>query len=84
VIVLLVVGPEHAGFVTVKRLRLAIAFQARPGCFEVAESRFRGGEMQIHEPAGRIIHVHQNRAGRRAVFKPAMVAAIDLDQFANA
>jgi hypothetical protein len=84
VIVLLAVDPKYASLVAVKRLRFAMAFQVSPGRFEIAEGRFRVGEMQDHEPAGRVVDVDQQRAGWRAVFKPAMVAAIDLDQFADA
>jgi hypothetical protein len=40
--------------------------------------------MQVHEPAGGIINVHRQRTDRRPAFKPAVVAAIDLDQFADA
>ena len=83
VIVLLVIVAEHAGLVAVECLRLAVAFQVRPACFEIAESRFREGEMQVHKPTGGMVDVEQKRAARRPVFKPAVIAVIDLDQFAH-
>src|SRR5512133_3134000 len=39
--------------------------------------------MQVHEPAGGVVDVDQERAGGRPILEPAVVAAIDLDQFAH-
>lgn len=44
------------------------------------EGRFARGEMHPHQPTGRIIHVHQQRALRGGVFEPAMLTPVDLDQ----
>ncbi len=39
--------------------------------------------MQAHQPARRVVDVHQQRTRRRAFLEPAMVAAVDLDQLAQ-
>ena len=38
----------------------------------------------MHQPARRVVDKHQQGALRPAVFEPPMLAAVDLDQFANA
>jgi hypothetical protein len=55
-----------------------------PGRLEIAEGRLGRGEVQGHQAAGRIVDEHQQRAGRRALLEPAVIAAIDLDQLAQA
>lgn len=78
----LVVTAEHAGFVAVEGQRLSMPLQVGAGGGEVAEGRFGFGEMQVHQLAGCIINEDQQRAGRSTILEPAMIAAIDLDQFA--
>ncbi|RKF33374.1 hypothetical protein BCY88_09945 [Paraburkholderia fungorum] len=36
--------------------------------------------MQRHQPAGRVVDEHQQRARRRAFLKPPVIAAVNLDQ----
>jgi hypothetical protein len=38
---------------------------------------------QSHQAAGRVANKYRQRAGRRALFKPAVITAIDLDQLAR-
>lgn len=78
----LMVTAEHAGFVAVEGQRLSMPLQVGAGGGEVAEGRFGLGEMQVHQLAGCIINEDQQRAGRSTILEPAMIAAIDLDQFA--
>ena len=40
--------------------------------------------MQLHQPAGRVVDEDEQRARRAAVFEPGVVAAIDLDELAQA
>jgi len=40
--------------------------------------------VELHQAAGRVINVDQQRAGRTTFLKPAVVAAVDLYQLANA
>ncbi|CAG9199945.1 hypothetical protein BVI1335_150020 [Burkholderia vietnamiensis] len=75
---------KYAGFVAVKRYRLAVALDVCPRRLEVAEGRFGLREVQHHQPARRIVDVHQQHAGLRPFLEPPMVAAIDLDQLAQA
>ncbi len=51
---------------------------------EVREGRLRRHEVQLHEPARRVIDVDQQRARLGPVLEPSVVAAIDLDQLADA
>jgi hypothetical protein len=59
----------------------AMLLDIRARRLEVTERRFACREMQRHQPAGRIVDIHQQRAGRRTVLEPAVIAAIDLHQF---
>jgi hypothetical protein len=72
---------EHARAVAVESDWLAVRLKVAPHRHEVAEGRFARGEVQGHQPAGRVIHIHQQRTGRRPVLEPAMIAAVDLHQF---
>src|SRR3954465_6669268 len=51
---------------------------------EIRERRLALDELQMHQPAGRVIDEHQQRALRPAILKPPMLAAVDLNQLANA
>jgi len=51
---------------------------------EVVERRFGAREVQLHQAAGRVVDVHQQRAARATVLEPLVVAAIDLHQLAEA
>ncbi|MCY1301281.1 hypothetical protein D9M70_508840 [compost metagenome] len=61
---------------------MALNVGARGG--EVRRRRLAGHKQQLHQPPGRVIDVDQQRARRRPVLEPAVVAAIDLDQLAEA
>ena len=74
---------KHGGLVTVKCLWPAVALQVGTGGLEIAAGRFRIREVQMHQPAGGVIDIDHQGAGRPAVLEPRMVAAIDLDQLAN-
>jgi hypothetical protein len=40
--------------------------------------------VQLHQPAGGVVDEHQQRAHRSPVLEPGVVAAIDLDELAQA
>ena len=42
------------------------------------------GQTARVQPAGGVVDIDQRRAGRRPVFNPTMVAAVNLDQLAQA
>jgi len=42
------------------------------------------GEPQLHQPTRGVVDEHQQRAGRPPILEPAMLAAVDLDEFAKA
>ena len=42
---------------------------------EVAEDRFGLREVQHHQSDRRVVHIHQQRAGRRPFLEPSMIAA---------
>ena len=64
---LLVVAPEDTGLVAVERQRLTVTLQIAPGGFKIGESGLRTDEQKLHQPAGRIINVHEQRAGRTTI-----------------
>jgi len=78
-----VVDPEDGVLVAVKRHRLAVQLDVPARGFKVAEGRLGIREVQVHQPARGVINEDQQGAGRPPVFKPAMVAAINLDEFAD-
>src|SRR4051812_44943595 len=51
---------------------------------EIRERRLALDELQMHQPARRVIDKHQQGALRPAILKPPMLAAVDLNQLANA
>src|SRR5262249_46846402 len=81
---ILAVHPKDAVLVAVERHRLAMLLEIGAGCPEVIKRRFRGDEPQLHQPARRVIHKSQQRAGRAASLKPGVPAAADLPQPAPA
>ncbi|MBP0625407.1 hypothetical protein J8I82_37065 [Cupriavidus sp. LEh25] len=64
--------------------RLAVALQIGPRRRKVCECGFRMSEAQFHDPAGGVVDIDQQRAGWGTLLKPAVIAAVDLDQFAIA
>jgi hypothetical protein len=47
---------------------------------EVALRALAEHEAKLHQPARRVVDKHQKRAGLATSLKPAMFAAVDLDQ----
>ena len=78
---LLVVDPEDAGLVAVERQRLTVTFQITAGGFKIGESGFRTDVQKLHQPARRIINVNEQCARRTTILEPAMLTAINLDEF---
>ncbi|CAB5291688.1 hypothetical protein IST455A_04270 [Burkholderia multivorans] len=78
------VARRYAGFERPRGTWLAVALEVRACRLEVAERRLGRGEVQLHQPAGRVVDVHQQRALRRPILEPRMLAAVDLDQLAQA
>ena len=50
---------------------------------EIAVRALAARELQMHQPAGRIVNEDQQRAGITPVLKPTVVAAINLDQLSE-
>src|ERR1700726_5232683 len=50
---------------------------------EIGKRALRWHKAKLHQSAGGVIDEHQKRAGRRPIFEPAMVRAVDLDQLAE-
>src|SRR3954449_8352040 len=51
---------------------------------EIRERRLALDELQMHQSAGGVIDEHQQGALRPAILKPPMLAAVDLNQLADA
>lgn len=54
------------------------------GGFKIGESGLRTDEQKLHQPARRIINVNEQCAGRTTLLEPAMLTAINLDEFSGA
>src|SRR5215217_8942938 len=80
---ILLADPEDGMLVGGERDRLAMRLQRAPEHLKIREGAFRRHKAQRHQAAGRIVHEHQKSAGRTAVFEPAVLAAVDLDQLAQ-
>ena len=70
--------------VAVERDRLAPGLQIGTGRMEIGEGRLALDELQVHQPAGRVVDEHQQGALGTPILEPPMLAAIDLHQFADA
>ena len=51
---------------------------------EIGKGRLALDKLQVHQPTRRIVDEHEQRALRTAILKPPVLAAVDLDQLANA
>src|SRR5215475_4669290 len=78
------VDPKHSMLVGVERYRLAVPLQIGARRLEIIERRLRLHELQMHQPARRIVDVNEQRTLRPARLKPPMPRAVDLDQLPNA
>jgi hypothetical protein len=76
---LFIIDPEYTVLITLKGLRFAILLNISARGIVISESRFRIREMQVHDAAGSIVNEYEERASRAAVFKPTVIAAVDLD-----
>jgi hypothetical protein len=75
---------ENAGLVAVKRHWLAVAREILTRGFKISKCRLCTGEQNVHQSTGRIINLDQCGARRRSIFKPSVLAAINLYQLAHA
>lgn len=73
----------NTGFITVQRQRLAMLINIMACGFEVRKRGLRFDEQKLHDFTGCIINVDQCGTGWSSAFKPVMIAAIDLYQFAR-
>ena len=86
------VDAKDAMFVAVERDRFAPGLKVRPDRMKIgqepAPGSNRGGlaldELEVHQPAGRVVNKDKQCALRAAVLEPPMLAAVDLHQFADA
>src|ERR1041384_7259320 len=80
----LVIDAKDSVLVAVEGDRFAPGLQIGPGRMEIRERRLALDKPQMHQPARRIVDKHQQRALRPAILKPPMLAAVDLNQLADA
>ncbi|CQT89970.1 Uncharacterised protein [Salmonella enterica subsp. enterica serovar Typhi] len=76
-----IVDPEDTGFVAIERQWLTMHFNIAPCRFKIGESRFRFYETKLHQTTGGVINVNQCCTLGSPVFKPVMVAAVNLYEF---
>ena len=80
----LMVDAKDPVLVAVESDRLAPGLQIGAGGMEIGECRLALDELQVHQPAGRVVDEDEQRTLRAAVLEPPMLAAVDLHQFADA
>src|SRR5277367_4144381 len=75
-----VIDPKDAVLVAVERYQFAMRLEILAGRPEVVEGRFRLDELQMHQAAGGVVDIDQQRALRTAALEPPMLGAVDLHQ----
>src|SRR5450759_2786510 len=80
---ILLVDPEHTVLVGVERHRFAMALKISSCRCKIIEGALALDELQMHQPAGRIVNVDEQGALRPTGFEPPVLRAIDLDQFTH-
>jgi hypothetical protein len=70
--------------VAVERERLTVCIEILARSLEVVEGRFRLDELQVHQAAGGVVDIDQQRALRTAVLEPPVLGTVDLHQFTEA
>jgi len=70
--------------VAVERDRLTVCLEVFARSLEVVEGRFRLDELQVHQAAGGVVDIDQQRALRTAVLKPPVLGAVDLHKLTQA
>ena len=83
---------EDGVLVGVERDRTAVHFQVGAQCCEIGSCALARDEVELHQPPRGVVRVrtracdvdeHQQRARITAVLEPAVLAAVDLHQFAE-
>src|SRR5215471_15991190 len=77
------IDPEDPVLVAVEGDRLAPGLQIGAGRMEIGKGRLALDKLQMHQSAGRVVDKHQQGALRPTILEPPMLAAVDLNQFAN-
>src|SRR3989449_6204095 len=78
------VDVEDTQPVAIERHGLAVTLEVAPGRVEVIERGLGVREAEFHEAAGGVVDVDQQRAVRATILEPGVLAAIELDELAEA
>src|SRR3989454_1175418 len=70
--------------IAVERHGLAVTLEVTPGRVEVIERGLGVRKAELHEAAGGVVDVDQQRAARATILEPSVLAAIELDELAEA
>src|SRR5512132_4002928 len=70
--------------VAVEGDRLSPGFEVGAGGIEISKGRLALDKLEVHQAIGRVVNEHEQRALRPAILKPPVLAAVNLDQLANA
>ena len=70
--------------VAVEGDRLSPGFEVGAGGSEISKGRLTLDKLEVHQATGRVVNEHEQRALRPAILKPPVLAAVNLDQLANA
>src|SRR5512133_3566068 len=78
------VDTKHPMLVAVEGDRLSPSFEVGAGGSEISKGRLTLDKLEVHQATGRVANEHEQRALRPAILKPPVLAAVNLDQLANA
>ncbi|WP_375178121.1 hypothetical protein, partial [Sphingobium yanoikuyae] len=76
--------PKNCVLVGIESHRLAVPLDILARSLHVGKSALALDHLEMHQFAGRVVNVDEQRAARTAILEPFMIRAVDLDQFATA
>nr|AKZ60980.1 orf4 [Escherichia coli] len=79
----LIIDSEYAGFIAVEDHRFTVFLDIATCSFKIGKCGLRFHKQQVHQATGGIVNIDQGRTGSPPVFKPVVVAAINLYQLAS-
>lgn len=77
------IDSEYAGFIAVEDHGFTIFVDIATCRFKIGKCGFRFNKQQVHQATDGIVNINQSITGSTPVFKPVVVAAINLYQLAS-
>ena len=82
-VVACIIDSEYAGFIAVEDHRFTVFLDIATCSFKIGKCGLRFHKQQVHQATGGIVNIDRGSTGSTPVFKPVVVAAINLYQLAS-